>query len=175
MAADISAIAYFAPIAAFVLVFIVCFSVLFKTKILGENKWVQLFVSFLIASIFVSSVGTREYVLTVVPWFGVLIVSLFVILFLVGFVGKKAEDSMTKGIGVVFVILMGLIFLVSAFFVFSDVIFKYVPGPAYGEGANPSTVFFLDWLYSSRVLGAIALIVVSAIVSWVLVRSSKGK
>ena len=38
MPADISAITYFAPIAAFLIVFAVVFAVLIKTKILGEHK-----------------------------------------------------------------------------------------------------------------------------------------
>ncbi len=170
MAADVTAIAYFAPIAAFLLVFIVSFAVLFKTNIIGENKWVQLFVSLLLASIFISVAGTRQYVLTIVPWFAVLLVSLFLILILTGLTGKDAV-FMHKGIGVVVVVLFGIIFLVSGFFVFSDVVLKYIPGPAYGVGADESSLYLANTLYSPRVFGAILLVIVSAIVTWVLVKA----
>ena len=170
MAADVTAIAYFAPIAAFLLVFVVSFAVLFKTNIIGENKWVQLFVSLFISSIFVSVAGTRQYVLTIVPWFAVLLVSLFLILILTGLTGKDAE-FMHKGIGFVVVVLFGIIFLVSGFFVFSDVFLKYIPGPSYGVGVDSESLYLANTLYSPRVFGAILLVIVSAIVTWVLVKA----
>ena len=65
MAADLSAITYFAPIAAFLLVFIVIFAVLIKTRLLGTNKWMLIFLAFLIASIFISVAGARQYIQTI--------------------------------------------------------------------------------------------------------------
>lgn len=168
--AEISAIAYFAPIAAFLLVFIVSFAILAKTKLLGESNFVQLFISLLISALFVSAIGVREYVQTIVPWFAVLLISLFLVLALVGFVGKPAE-FMQKGIGIVFVVLLGFVFLVSAFVVFSDVLVNYIPGPFYGAGGDVRALLFTDWLYSPRVLGALSLIIISAVVSWILVKS----
>src|SRR3989344_383893 len=119
MAVDLSGITLIAPIIAYLLVFLVSAAILFKTEVLGENRWVQIFVSLLIASLFVAFAGTREYVLTIVPWFAVLVISLFFVLFLVGFLGGGA-DFMKKGIGVVVIVIIGLIFLVSGFVVFSD-------------------------------------------------------
>jgi hypothetical protein len=167
---DVSGFAVVAPVFAFFLVFVVVFGVLFKTGVLGENKWVQLFSSFLVASIFISLTGARDLVLTVVPWVVVLILSLFFILLIIGWIGKGAE-FLHKPIGIVVVILLGLIFLVSAFVVFSDVLSGYLPGPGFGSGdSEPEVLFFLSWLYSPRVLGGILLIGLSAIVSWVLVK-----
>jgi len=170
MAVDISAIGFFAPIAAFLLVFLVSAAILFKIKILGENRWVLIFVSLLIASIFVSAVGVRELVQTIVPWFAVLFISLFLVLVLVGFIGKDVE-FLHKPIGIIAVVVLGLIFIVSAFFVFSDVFLKYLPGPGFGSGENLQASIFLDWFYSSRVWGALLLVVISAGVAWVLVKT----
>ena len=70
VAVDVSGISYFAPILAFLIVFVIIFAVLNKTKIFGEvNNWVLLFVSFLVATVFVSAAGVRDYVLTITPWF----------------------------------------------------------------------------------------------------------
>lgn len=163
MVADISGLSYFAPILAFLVVFVVIFALLYKTKLLGENAWFQLFVSFLISTIFVSAAGVRDYVLTITPWFGALVVSLFFILFFIGFVGKPVE-GMTKGIGIVFILALIVVFLISGFIVFSDVIAPYLPGGIRAEG-----------IYSSRVVGALLLVGITAIVSWVLVRSAVKK
>jgi len=166
---DISFINYFAPILAFLLVTIVIAAILIKTKLLGDNKWVQVFVALFIASIFVSVAGARQYVLNIVPWVAVLIVALLLVFLIVGFVGKPLAD-MHKGIGVVFLILFGIVFVVAGFFVFSEVLVKYIPGPSYGVGASPEGLYFTNWLYSPRVMGAIVLVVLSAIVAWVLVK-----
>src|SRR3990167_10511787 len=104
---DIAGINLIAPILTFFLVALVVGVVLAKTKILGENKWIQVFIALTIATIFISAAGTRRYVLTIVPWVGVLIVSLFFMLLILGFVGDKM-DFMYKGIGIVFVIALAL-------------------------------------------------------------------
>lgn len=164
MAVDISGISYFAPILAFLVVFVVVFALLNKTKLLGESGGIQLFVSFLIATIFVSAGGVRDYVLTITPWFGALVVSLFFVLFLLGFVGKPIE-GMTKGIGIVFVSALVVVFLVSGFVVFSNVLWPYLPG-----GGNVAS---LREIYNSRAFGALLLVGLSALVSWVLVKGKK--
>ncbi|MBS3072055.1 hypothetical protein J4408_03625 [Candidatus Pacearchaeota archaeon] len=174
MPADLSAINFFAPIAAFLIVFIVTYAILVMTKILGDNKGVHLTMSFLIAAVFVSASGAVKLVQTIVPWFVVLLISLFFILFFIGFVGKDA-DFLKKGIGIAVLVIAGIIFLVSAFVVFSDTLQKYVPGPGYGAGADESTLFFTDWLYSPRVIGAVLLILISVVVSWVLISVGNGK
>ncbi len=164
--ADVSALGYFAPIAAFLLVFVVVFAVLYKLKLVGDSKWVQLFISLLIASIFVSAAGTKDYVLTVIPWIAVLIISLFFILLLTGFIGEGAK--MGKGLGIAILIILALIFLVSAFVVFNDVLL--FPGGQVSDETPIGSLIFFDWLYSERVLGALILIIASVIVTWVLVK-----
>jgi len=169
MPADASAIAYFAPIWAFLAVFIIIFALLAKSKILGESRWLNLFVSFVIASIFISAAGVQQYVLTVVPWMAVLILSLFFILLLIGFVGKM--EWFQSKVGVVAVIVAILVFVVSAIKVFYGVISPYLPGSLNVASAEPNTLIFISFLFSGPVLGAIFLLILSGLVSWVLVKT----
>lgn len=164
--ADLSGIEYFLPILSFLVVFIIIFAVLNKTKIIGENKWWQLFVSFVFATIFISAAGARDYVLNIIPWFAILIVSFVLILAVVAFIGKPIEN-MSKGLGIAFIIILILAFLVSAIFVFSDYIGPYLPWNYPAGGGS----VLVDWLYSPRVFGAILLLIVSAVVSWILVKA----
>lgn len=168
MAVDVSGIAYFAPILSFLLVFFIVFAVLKGTKILGEHLFVQLFISFIIATLFITIAGVRQYVETIAPWFAVLIIALFFLLFLTGF--AKA-DFMNKGIGIAVVVVLVIIFLISGIVVFGNTIAPYLPGSDF-PGGNPETLRLLDWLYSGRVLGAVLLLIVAGIVSWIL---AKGK
>ncbi len=170
MPADPTAIAYFAPIAAFLVVFLVVFAILAKTKIFEDSKWFNIFFSFLVAIIFISAGGAVKYIGSIVPWFAVLLVSMAFILVFTGFIGKDAM-SMNKGIGVAFIVIRGLVFLISGFIIFSSSIFPYLPGPGFGSGDNLETTIILDWLYSPRIAGAILLVVISAIVSYVLVKA----
>lgn len=166
---DISGISYFLPIVSFLIVFVIIYALLAKTKILGESMAIQLFISFLLAAVFISAAAPRNYVQSVIPWFVVVLISLFILLAIVGFVGKPIEP-MQKGVGIAFVIVMALLLIGAAFFAFSDYFSPYLPG-ASEEGANPTLLSLTNWLYSSRVAGALLLIVAGAIVSWVLVKT----
>ena len=173
MATDVIANAsfwvYFLPIAGFLLVFVVLYALLAKTKILGENTFVQLFVPFIIASLFVSFVEARQYVQMVIPWFVILVISAFMLLALLGFIGKIPE-GMSKGIGVAFLVLLAIVFLVSIFIVFSNIVGPYLP---WNSPTNVGAEGVHGSLYTPRTLGAIVLIVLAALVSWVLVKAGK--
>lgn len=173
--ADLSGVEFFLPILSFLVVFIIVYAVLNKTKIIGEGKWGQLFVSFVFATIFISAAGARDYVLNIIPWFAVLIVSFVLILAVVAFIGKPVEN-MNKGLGVAFIVILILAFLISAIFVFSDYISPYLPwSQGYGAGGNQDVLGLLDWIFSPRVFGAILLLIVSAVVSWILVKAGAEK
>lgn len=171
MPVDVSGLAYFAPIWVFLAVFAITFGLLCKTKVLGESKWGLLFVSFVIATIFVSAASIQQYVTTVIPWIAVLIIALFFILLLIGFVGSDAE-FMHKGIGILFVILVIVVFVVSGVKVFHSVISAYIPGSQeYGIGVEPENLALADWFFSVPIMGALFLLVLSGIVSWILVKA----
>ncbi len=168
--ADFSVFVQIAPVIAYLLVALVIGAILYKTELLKGSPWIAVFITLGIASLFIAFAGVVDFVQTVVPWFAVLVFCLFLLFVMIGFVGKDA-DFMKKGIGIAAVIILGLIFLVSAFFVFSDFFISYLPGPGYGYDADPKALYFTDWLYSPRVFGAILLLGVSALVAWVLFKS----
>ena len=160
---DVSFVTYFAPILAFFVVFLVVFAVLHKSEVLGKSKWVSLFASFVIASLFISAASARRYVETLAPWFGALLVSLFFLLVIIGLFGGKIGDF--KGLRIFFVIAALAIFLISGIVVFSDSLGEYLPGASYV--GTPLT----NWLYSPAVVGAVLLLALTAVVSWVLVKA----
>lgn len=167
--ADVSGIAYFAPIFAFLLVFVVVYAVLLKTRLLGEHKLGLVFVSFLVATLFISFAGGIDYVLTITPWLAILLISLFFVLLLAGLIGKEME-FMNKPVGVIVLIVSGIIFLVSGYVVFSEVIGQYFP---YSRNYVINTGS--EFIFSPRVVGAVVILIVAALASIVLVKYSKEK
>jgi hypothetical protein len=168
---DVSGIEYFIPLIGFILVFIVVYAVLNRTEIF-KNTWLELFISFLVSTLFISSFGSLAYLQAIVPWFAILLVSLFFILILTGFIGDS--NALKKNMGTVFVYVLLLVFIVAAFFVFSSLLSPYLPGGS-RIGANPDVLRITSWLFESKTAGAFWLIVVSAFVSWILVSTGKKK
>lgn len=164
---DVSGIAYFLPILSFLAVCIIIFAVLNKTKII-EQKWLQAFVAIIFAAIFIAAVGPSDYVINISAWFVVFLISLFLLLILMGLVGKDM-NFMHKGIGIAFVVLLILMFIISAIVVFSDSLGPFMPWNNSDSG-SAEVQNVTSWLYSGRVMGAILLVIVSAIAAWILTR-----
>ena len=156
--ADISGIAYFLPVLSFLLVFLIVYVFLWKTEIAGEHWFMQTLLSFIVATIFVSAVSARDFVLSIVPWFAILVVVMFLVLLFTGFIGDDMK-GMRKGIGIGIMVIMLILFVIAAIFAFQP----------YYRG-NPFFLGIKNWASQSRVFGAILLILVSIIVSWVLAK-----
>ncbi|MEM3075006.1 MAG: hypothetical protein QW727_03655 [Candidatus Pacearchaeota archaeon] len=154
---DISWLAYYMPIFGFLFVFTVIYAVLIKTKVLGEgNPFVNLLISFIFGIIFISFAPGVNYVQTIIPWFAILIISLFFLLMIAGFAGKT-EDIVKPSVAWGFIGILIIMFLWSAIIVFNPFIQPYID----------------KFLYSERVYGAILLFVVAAAASWVITRKGK--
>ncbi len=164
---DLTGITYFLPIISFLLVFVIVFAVLQKSKII-EKVWIQIFTAFLASTLFIAATGPTKYVENILPWFVIFIIALFLIFVMMGFVGKNLE-FLHKGIGVAFVILVIIMFIISAVVVFNDTLSPYLPWSS--DSGTGSAGQFTDWFYSGRVMGAVLLIVVSAIVSFILMKA----
>lgn len=167
---DLSSFEYILPLLSFLVVFVICFVSIKKFKLI-ENTFIEMLVSFIIGIIFVSAVGPRTFVLAIIPWFAVVIIGLFLIMALGGFIGKDAFP--TKAIGITFLIILGIIFVITGFFVFSAYITPYLPGftNLAGNPGHPAILQALSWLYSPRVAGALLLLGVGAVVSWILIKA----
>jgi len=156
MALDVSGLSYFMPVFGFLFVFVVVYAILAKTKLLGESGFINSLVSFIMAIIFITISPAREYVTAIIPWFAVLVASLFFVLIIIGFSQKKLEDMMKPSLAWVFILLLVIIFIVAAINVFGPVLGPLIP---------------TSFLFSERFLGALLLLVIAAIVSWVLTRA----
>ena len=152
------------PILAFMLIFLVTYALLAKTKILGGNNFIHLFSSFVIAIIFAMSKGASEFTAATIPWVAVLLVVLFSILLAFALVRGNIEDIVKSPIvALMIVIIILIIFLVSALNVFGPFFAQYLPG----ENQQPGIISFL---ISPPVLGGIILLIIAAIASWVLTK-----
>lgn len=151
--ASVSAIGYFMPIFAFLLVFIVVYALLNKTGVLGGSEPVMLFISFILASFFIVEASLVDFVRFSSAWFGVGVVGLFFLLVVLAFLpGKDPLSFLTKNDWFSWVIL-GVI--VAFFIISSAYLFNWVA----------SWAVISSW-FSSEWFGMILLLVIAAIVSW---------
>ncbi len=155
---DLTGIGTFVPVFGFLLVFVVTYALLGKTKLLGENKFVHILTSFAIAIIFLVSANAIEYVKVVTPWFAALVVSLLFIGLIVGLMGKETMEKVFKpGFAWFIVIVLIVIFLVSAVYVFADVINKYMGEPK-------------AFLLQPQILGIVLLVGLTIFAAWLLTK-----
>jgi hypothetical protein len=155
--ASISAIGYFMPIFAFLLVFIVIYAILVKTKVLGESPAVMLFISFILSSFFIVEASLVEFNQFSSAWFGTIVVSLFFLVIVLAFIPDiKLGEFFGKGNWFAWVLLIGMLL----FFVFSSAyVFNWV--------VNWDMIN--NWLGDGW-FGFVLLLAIAAIVSWVLTK-----
>jgi hypothetical protein len=163
--------AYFMPMIVFLLVFIVMFALLAKTKVLGGSPFIHLFTSFLVAVIFIASPALTDLTKLALPWVMVLIVILISILLVVGFV-KGNLDSVTKNpvVTVAIIVAIIIIFLISAINVFGPIVKPYLPTATSEAGGSPDILQIKHVLFSPSTIGMIVLMIVAAIASWIVTK-----
>jgi len=92
----------------FILVFVLIFAILQKSKILGEGKsQIDALVSLVIALILIAVPVARDIVVHLMPWLAVGVAVIFVFMILYGFVGGEIKEG-KLWMKVVFGILAGL-------------------------------------------------------------------
>ncbi len=90
----------------FLLIFVVIFAILQKSKILGEGKaQIDALVSLAIALILIGVPRAREIVVELMPWLAVAISVILVFLILYGFVAGDLSSNVPKWMKIVFGIL----------------------------------------------------------------------
>jgi len=151
--ASVSAIGYFMPIFAFLLVFIVVYALLVKTKVLGDSPAIMLFISFILSSFFIVEASLVEFVQFSSAWFGTIIIAMFFLIVIVAFVpGIKLGEFFGKNDWFAWV-LLGL--MVAFFVISSAYVFNWVV-----NWGMVKSWFDTDWF------GMILLLVIAGIVSW---------
>lgn len=168
MAIDISGIFFFMPIISFLFVFLIVWSILVKSSILGDVPWVNLFVGLIMATIFISFSSLDLYVRTVVPWFVVLFICLFLVLLLGGLASKDVMKAAGSKGGWVAIALLIIIFLIAAIKVFNPV---FHPDLIITSGEGTSLVEQIRYGADGTVFGTLLLIVIAGLVSWVLFKA----
>ncbi|MFA5020283.1 MAG: hypothetical protein WC533_04245 [Candidatus Pacearchaeota archaeon] len=171
MALDFSWLSYYIAIASFLFVFIIVYAVLKKTEVLGKNEWFNVLTSLIMAIVFITFSPGVNYVATILPWFAILIVVLFLLLVVIGFSQKDISSFMKPWFAWVFIILLVIIFVISAIVVFNPIIRPYLPGQTGIE--DPFVLSVKEFAYSDRFVGGALLLVVAIAASWVLVKKSK--
>ena len=155
-AVSVSAFGFFVPIFAFLLVFVVVYALLAKTKVLGESHWIMIFVSFILAGFFIVEASLVDFVVFSSAWFGVLVIGLFFLLVILAFLPwKEPLEFLTKGNWFSWIMLGVIIafFVISAAYVFSWV---------FNWG------MIRDW-FGSDWFGMILLLIIAAVVAWKIV------
>ena len=171
MAIDISGIFFFMPVFSFLFVLLIVYAILHKTKILGESGFVNIFISLIIAIIFMSFSSLELYVRTILPWFVVLLVVVFLILLIAGLSTKQLDKIMTQGFAWFFIAVLIIVFLIAAIYVFNPVFHPdlVVAGGAPGDRGVVSQIrdFFGP---QGGIGGSVLLVIVAGLVAWVLTR-----
>ena len=156
----ITGLANYVEIFGFLLIFTLVYALLAKTKILGDNNFIHLFVSFIISILFVVVPPATKYITSITPWIAVFFVVVVFIVLTVTFIsGKtKIEDVMNPGIAWAFVIIIIIILLISAIQLFH--LFA---------GLEP----LKQWALQPRIYTALILFAVAAAAAWVLAHGGK--
>ncbi len=150
--ADISLINWFLPVFSFLLVFLVVFAILAKTKILGDNAFVHILISLILAAFFVVNVSLVDFVQFTSSWFIMIVIFVFLAFVLLAFF-PGGLDFLKKGwIGAVVVGLLVVFFVISA-----AVFFNWV-----SSWDKVAGWFSTDWF------GFIILIIIAVIVAFVV-------
>lgn len=167
MAIDISGIFLFMPIFSFLFVFFIVYAVLAKTKILGEGSFINVLISFIMAIIFISFSSLELYVQTIVPWFLVLFICVFLVLLIAGLSSKNLDWIMKPTFGWVIIGILVIIFLISAIKVFNPV---FHPDLVITSGEGTSLLEQLSYGLDGRVFGTVLLIIIASAVAYIITK-----
>jgi len=170
MVLDISGIFFFMPVFSFLFVFLISYAILLKTKILGELPFVNILVSFVLAIVFMSFSSVELYIRTIIPWFAILFVIVFLILLIAGLATKNLDGIMTNKFAWVIIAVLVAIFLIAAIRVFNPVLHPELVITS-GDGTQPGIVQQMTDILDSRVAGGLLLLVIAAIVAFVITRT----
>jgi len=120
---DFSFMGLFLPIFAFLLVMVVVYAILQKTKVLGDNPAVSLFISIIMASFFIVEVQLVDFVAFTSSWFVVIIILVFFLFLILAFMPNKENplEFLQKGNWFSWALLgfMLVFFIISSSFIFN--------------------------------------------------------
>ena len=154
MATTLTALNYFLPIISFLLVFVIVYALLAKTKVLGENQAVNLLISFLLAIFFILQVSLVDFVQFSAAWFAVFLVCIVLIAIFLSFTGGWEKIFGNKYV---------------AWFILAALIIFFIISSAYTFNWAVNWDKIYSWLFTDW-FGFILLLIIAAIVSWVIAK-----
>jgi len=146
----------FMPIVSFLLVFVIVYAVLFKVSVFKEQGFLRLFLSLILAGIFVVNTSLVEFIEFSSAWFVVFLVCILLIVIFISFTHGNVESIMRPWVSWVFLGLLIVFFIIS---------FAHVFNWAFNWAK------FWDWFYADW-FGFAVLIVVAVIASFILAKKS---
>lgn len=153
--ANLNLFEWLMPIFSFLVVFIVVYALLQKSKLLGENKPVSFFLSFILAGMFIVNASLVEFVQFTSSWMVVIIIIVFLAFVLLAFFPSGLDFMKNaKWFPWVLLLLIIVFFITSSAFVFNWAI----------NWANVSAWFGSDWW------SMILLLIIAGVVSFVLAK-----
>ena len=159
-AASLSAVSFFLPIIAFVLVFVVIYALLVKTKVLGGAQSVMVFVSLALAAFFVVEASLVEWVQFSSAWISAVAIAVFFLVLLFGLIpGENQFKILTDKNGLA----IGILVAVLVLFIFSS---AYVFNWALNWGT------LTDWFHTEW-FGFVILLIVAAVVAKTITKVAK--
>ena len=145
------------PVIVFVFVLLISYAFLKKTNIFGDTPfyWV---ISFILAGVFLSFNSLILYVTTVIPWFVLLILSVFMVLVVAGMCSKNLDWIMGSKLGFVFIGVLVFVLLAVGLRVYNPVFHPDLIITPGGEGSG-ILMQIKDFITDSRWAGSILLVV----------------
>jgi len=166
MVLDVSGLNFFMPVFAFLFVFVVIYAILLKSRVFGDIPFAYFLTSLVVSVIFMSFSSLELYVRTLVPWFVVLFIVVFLVLMIAGFSTKSLDKIMTSKFAWVVVTILVIIFLIAAIKVFNPI---FHPDLIISSGEGTSMMDQLRGFFSSsKVAGSVLLLVIAAVVAFVI-------
>lgn len=157
------------PIFGFILIFLIAYATLARTKILGEAKSINAIVSFILSIIFISFSSVRSYVINVTPWFAVLFTISFFFLMIIFFIFREEKwEIFTKPFAIVMIILFSLVLIAAIFYTFPGSQ-AYLPGQS-EAGANDFLLNIKHFILGEEFLSGLLLLVIAIIVGFIITR-----
>ncbi len=162
---------YFMPIFVFLFVFTLVYAFLSKTKLLGENSFVNMIIGFSVAIIFVGTPMAVNFTNTITPWMIMFFIVLFfmflIYAFMAGSEGFKLTEENKWLQWVVFVVILA-IFIVAGVQAFGPILTPYAGAEGNVTASGQIGGAIKDVMFHPAVLGISLLFLVAAITAWVL-------
>jgi hypothetical protein len=114
------------------------------------------------------------YVETILPWFVILVIIVFLVLVVAGFSTKKLDEIMTRKFAWFFVIILAVVFLISAIYVFNPILHSKYLVSSSTESSVGIVSQIENFFLTSKYAGSVLLLIIGIFVTWVLVRKQKS-